>query len=326
MRKVILDVDTGSDDAVAILCAVLSGELDVVGICTECLLPIQVTTENTLKVLHLLGSKIPVYRGSHQAMVQNLNPLRKRKKVFNQPMIVDGKEVRMHMPFDLPLGEERPQEKDAASFYVDYLRSSQEKVTIVLTGPMTNLALALLMEPSIVDNIEELVIMGGGYQMSNVTLCAESNVFRDPEAAQRVLHCGVRITLLPLDATHSASLNLAHQRRIQALGNPFSDFTVSLMESRRAVYDKSQPLSDETGSLVPLHDVICVAYLLHPEVLTEIRDCHCQVSCSDGPADGQTIIDNRFYTAPSNIRLALKADREILADFLVETRGKGGKA
>jgi len=98
MRKVIMDVDTGSDDAVAILCAVLSGQLDVVGICTECLLPIQVTTDNTLKVLHLLGSKIPVYRGSHQAMVQNLNPLRKRKKVFNQPMVVDGKEVLFNAP------------------------------------------------------------------------------------------------------------------------------------------------------------------------------------------------------------------------------------
>lgn len=326
MRKVIMDVDTGSDDAVAILCAVLSGELDVVGICTECLLPIEVTTANTLKVLHLLGSDIPVYRGAHQAMVQNLNPLRERKKVFNQPMIVDGKEVRMHMPFDLPLGDERPQEKDAASFFVDYLRNTQEKVTIILTAPMTNLALALLMEPSIVNKIEELVIMGGGYEMSNVTLCAESNVFRDPEAAQRVLNCGAKVTLLPLDATHSASLNLAHQLRIKALGNPFSDFTVSLMESRRSVYDKSQPLSDETGSLVPLHDVLCVAYLLHPEILTLVRECYCQVNCNDGPADGQTIVDNRFYTAPPNVRMALKADREVLADFLVETLGKGGKA
>ena len=326
MIKIIMDVDTGSDDAVAILCAVLSGELEVVGICTECLLPIEVTTENTLKVLHLLGSHIPVYRGAHQAMVRNLNPLRRRKMVFNQPMVVDGKEVRMHMPFDLPLGEDRPQAKDAASFYVDFFRSAQEKVTIILTGPMTNLALALLMEPSIVDNIQELVIMGGGYQMSNLTSCAESNVFRDPEAAQRVLSCGAKITLLPLDATHSASLTLAHQRRIQALGNPFSDFTVSLMESRRAVYDKSQPLSDDTGSLVPLHDVLCVTYLLRPQVLTQVRECHCQVSCNDGPADGQTIVDNRFYTAPPNVRMALQADREVLADFLVETLGKGGKA
>lgn len=325
MKKIILDVDTGSDDAVAILCAALSEELEVVGICTECLLPIEVTTANTLKVLNLLGKRIPVYRGAHQAMVRNLSPLRRRRMVFNQPIITDGKEVRMHMPFDLPLGDQREEEKDAASFYADYLHHSGEKVTIVLTAPMTNLALALLMEPKIVDNIEELVIMGGGYQAANVSPYAESNIFRDPEAAQRVLNCGAKITLLPLDATHAAALSLSQQQRIKALGNPFATFTSELMASRRIVYDSSQPLKEAGESLVPLHDALCIAYLLRPQVLTRVRECRCEVSCGPGPADGTLLVDERATPAEPNVRMALDADREIFGEFLVETLGRGGR-
>lgn len=325
MRKVILDVDTGSDDAVAILCAVLSKKLEVVGVCTECLLPIEVTTVNTLKVLQLLGQRIPVYRGAHQAMVRNLSPLRKRQMVFNRPVTVEGREIRMHMPFDLPLGDQRQEEKDAASFYVDYLRQCVEKVTIVLTGPMTNLALALLMEPGIVEHIEELVIMGGGYHSANVSPYAESNFFRDPEAAQRVLSCGAQITLLPLDATHAAALTPAQQSRFESLGNPFYAFVAELMSARRAVYDRTQPLKKAGESLVPLHDALCIAYLLCPQVLTPMRSCFCAVSCGPGPADGALMVDERACPAAPNVRMALGADREIFGDFLVETLGRGNQ-
>ena len=324
-RAVILDMDIGSDDAIAIMMAILSGEFDILGICTEVILPIETTTENALKVLNLLQMRVPVYRGACCAMVKTLSPLRRRNMIYNRPIQVNGKKIRMHMPFNLPLGDFCEEKEDAASFYVRCLSEAEHQVTIVMSGPMTNLGIALTMAPEIVKKIKEIVIMGGGYLQSNVTSCAESNVFRDPEAAQKVLRSGAKITMLTLDATHAASFSEKDRNRIFALGNPAAAFTAKLIDERRLVYDATQPLKDGNESLVPIHDALCIAYLLCPKVLTQVRECRCEVDCSDGIADGQTIVDNRYFTKPYNVFMALNADRELFCDILCKTLAKWGE-
>lgn len=164
-------------------------------------------------------------------------------------MEVGGKTIRLHMPFDLPLGDKKEQEMDAASYYVRTLTETEEPLTLVLTGPMTNFALALTMEPDIVKNVEEIVIMGGGYKQSNISCIAESNIYRDPEAAQKVLRCGAKITMMPLDATHQGSFSQADRDRIYALGTPAAKYTAQMIDGRRLVYDATSRSRTETTAL-----------------------------------------------------------------------------
>ena len=206
-RKVILDVDTGSDDAVAIMLAACAPELEVLGICSVAgNLPIDNTTENTLRVVQMLGMDIPVYRGASGPLVAGLNPLRQGMAPTKKPDIVesDGEMVQMHNEYlDLPAATIKTQDLPAAMFIVDTVRKSKEKVTLLPVGPLTNIALALKLDPTIVNNIDEIIIMGGGHAVFNTTSAAEFNIWFDPEAAEIVLQSGANITLLPLDATHA---------------------------------------------------------------------------------------------------------------------------
>jgi len=322
-RKLIMDCDTGSDDAIAILTAILSNKFDILGICTAPLLPIEETTKNTLKILNLLKSEIPVYRGVSCPLVKTLSPIRRSRMVFNQPINIDGKQIRMHMPFDLREGNQKEEKKDAASFYVETLKNTKERITIMISGPCSNLAMALNMNPTIVNNIEEIVIMGGGYLISNISPAAESNFFRDPEAAQIVLNCEAKITLMPLDATHEASFSQIDIEKLRIKNNPIADFVYRTISERADVYHKTQPISSENGLLEPVHDALCIAYMVDPEIVTEFKTCRADVECSDSIADGKLNIDNRFYHANDNIKMALHTDRKKFVEFVIQMISKG---
>lgn len=324
-RRLIMDCDTGSDDAVAIILAALSDRFDIVGICTSPLLPIEDTTKNTLKVLKLIDKDIPVYKGVECSLVKTLSPIRKSKLVFNQPIDIDGRTVRMHMPFDLPENNRKEEDIDAASFYVDYLRNTREKVTVMISGTCSNLALALDMDSSISDKIEEIVIMGGGYMISNISPAAESNFYRDPEAAQIVLNCGAKVTLMPLDATHEASFSQADMMRLKDIDNPISDFVYSILESRALVYYKTQPIKSDSGLLVPLHDALCIAYMIDPEIIKEFRSCRVDVECSEGIADGKMNVDSRFYHEKENVDLVLHIDRSAFVNLIIDMISNKGR-
>lgn len=318
-RKLILDHDTGTDDAIAIITAFLGKKFDILGICTSPLLPIEKVTENTLGVLELIGANCEVYQGVSTPLVKLLSPIREKRMIFNKPMIVDGKKVMMHRPFDLPIGSRKKNELDAASFYVQSLKNTKEKITVVITGLCSNLALALTMDDSIKENIEEIVIMGGGYLVSNITKAAESNFFRDPEAAQIVLNSGCKITLMPLDATHQASFSLKDTNRLRGLNTSVSDFVCSIIDERYLVYKTTQPIESDDGYLVPLHDVLCIAYLVDPCIIEEFRECHCDVECSDGVCDGKMNVDNRAFADKANVNLALKVNREKFVQFIYDS-------
>jgi len=236
MRKIILDVDTGTDDAMAIILAALASDIDIRAItCVHGNLPLQNTVENTLRVVQMLGLDVPVYAGCPEPMVQRLIPGRAynvRRRAAHQTGATDaaGKKVGAHEDYlPLPKAEIAAAETHAVSFLVETLR--KEKLTVVAVGPQTNIAMALRMDPTIAENIEELVVMGGAVAVGNATQSAEANFFWDPEAASIMLKADTKITVLPLDAT---SLRFFLPRMLQILPPWLSSppsFSASLLQT-----------------------------------------------------------------------------------------------
>lgn len=315
-RKIILDVDTGSDDAVAIMLAALSKDIDLQAICTVAgNQDIDSVTSNTKKVVDLLGMDIPIYRGCTYALVREACPWR-IKWENRATAVVDGKEIHIHPDFDyLPESNRKIEDMQAPIFYVDYLMKQTEKITLVCVGPLTNLAVALLIEPKIVEHIEEIVIMGGGHNESNSSSSSEFNIFRDPEAAQRVLNCGVKIVLVPLDATHRAYVTKDDLKRLEELHNGPADFAIKMCEQRILIHNIRQPLA--VHDACALHDPLCIAYLIDSTVLNDLRNLHVDISLS-GLTDGQTVVDMRYFQDNRNCFYAFDGDRDKYVDIIVE--------
>jgi inosine-uridine nucleoside N-ribohydrolase len=314
-RKIILDVDTGSDDAVAIMTAVLSPAIQVEAVCTVAgNKDIDKTTENTLRVIQLLGVDIPVFRGSSTPLVKFLHGFRLPDIPAPLRDIRERDRVQIHPDYlDIPAATIREQDIPAAIFYVDYLRQTKEPVTIVAVGPLTNIALALMLDPGIIQNIQEIVIMGGGYKVTNVTSTAEFNFWFDPHAAQRVIHCGAKVLLVPLDATHEACITRTDCERFRSIATTASNFAAEMCEYRIMAHSAYQPLPVPDAAAV--HDALAVCCLIDPTVLKDVRHVHCDIGFSD-LSEGQTIIDPRFYTNEKNCWFAFGGDRFKFVDIL----------
>ena len=316
-RKIILDVDTGSDDAVAIMTAVLSPDIQVEAVCTVAgNRDIDKTTENTLRVIQFLGVDIPVYRGSQTPLVKFLHGFHLPNIPSLLPGIKDTDLLQMHPEYlDLPEARIKEQDVPAAVFYVDYLRQTKEPVTIVAVGPLTNIALALMLDPGIIQNIKEIVIMGGGDKVTNVTPAAEFNFWFDPEAAQRVTHCGAKVVLVPLDATHEACITKTDCERFRSIHTEVSIFAAELCEHRILVHNAYQPLLVPDAAAV--HDALAVCYLIDPAVLKDVRPVRCDIGFKD-LSEGQSIVDPRFYTDEKNCQFAFGGDRFKFVDILCD--------
>ena len=316
-RKIILDVDTGSDDACAIILAYLHPDIDLLAVCSVSgNQPIDCTTENTLRVKELLKADFPVYMGCESPIV--------RKLIYPRVLPAEnvdaydelGNKIHIHEPLfsDLPKATTKKEDKRAPEFYVDYLRNTKEPITIVAVGPLTNLAVALMIDPSITKNIEEIVIMGGGVNITNVSIASEFNIYEDPEAAQRVLQCGAKITMVPLDATHSAYISNKDSDELKRINTPASNFVSSLIDKRILVHDQCQPLEVEHSCA--LHDPLCIAYLIDKDVLKDVRYCNVQVALS-GISEGQTIVDQRHYQENRNVYFAFNGDSKKFAEIFI---------
>lgn len=323
-KKIILDVDTGSDDAVAIMAAILSPDIQLEAVCSVMgNKDLDKTTENTLRVVELMGADVPVYRGCRTPFAKWLSsdhivPDRRECKAK------DGDKVIMiHEDYlNIPAATIKEQEMRAVEFYVKYLREAREPITIVTVGPLTNVAAALLADETIVNKIEEIVIMGGGYNITNTTPAAEFNIWQDPEAAQRVIHCGAKVTMVPLDATHAACITLDDCKRFREIGTVSSIFAAELCEQRIFVHNAAQPLDVPDAAAV--HDALCIAYLIDPTVLKDVRHTHVDIGFRDY-SEGQTIIDCRYYTEDKNCYYAFDGDRFKFADILCDVFARDSK-
>ena len=326
--KIILDVDTGSDDAIAIIMAVLHPDLDVLGITTVCgnkLLPN--TTENTLRVIDLLevGHQIPVYMGCAEPMVAELLPERHAdSRQAPQKKVIDGEVIEYHSEYldMLPPSHTKAQDKRAVLYMIDTLMASEGDIILIMVGPLTNLAVAMRAEPRIKEKIKKIVIMGGGHMITNRTSASEFNIWKDPEAAQIVLTSGCDVLMVPLDSTHEGNVTLQESREIREMGTPVSKAVADLLDQRIKAYDMFQP--QKIAGSTPPHDAIVVASVIDPHVLKDVQERRVDVDFSGGICDGRTMVDCRVYPdKPKNIHIAFGCDRERFVRLLKDTIGLG---
>lgn len=315
--KIILDVDTGSDDAIAIIAAALSEELDILGITTvNGNQPLKNTTENTLRVVDLLDVDIPVYQGCGDPIVANLLPERELKVHQSAKVVVDGEVIQYHGEYlALPESKRKVEDKGAVSFIIDTLLESDGDITVVAVGPLTNIALAMRADKRIIKKIKKLVIMGGGFDISNRTSAAEFNLVCDPEAGQIVMTSGCDILLVPLDATHKGYVTKEESEIIRGFNNPIAEFVAKLLDERIRAYDIMQPI--DIKGVTPPHDALAVCAVIDESVLTDIEHVRVDVDFSGGVADGMTVLDRRNITdLPANVNVAFGCDREKFLDML----------
>jgi inosine-uridine nucleoside N-ribohydrolase len=209
--KVILDVDTGTDDAVALMVAALSPDIELVGATSvNGNTSLDFTTENTLRVFDFIGlPEVPVYRGVDRPLVRMDVKRGMAERIhgdlLNLPEVSNGATL---------------QPEHAVDWLIETYLASNGDIVLCPVGPLTNIAMAIQKEPRILDAIPEIVIMGGAHDHGNITASAEFNIWLDPEAARIVVNCGRPIRMVPLDATHRALVSTEDAARLRALGTP----------------------------------------------------------------------------------------------------------
>lgn len=309
--KVILDVDTGTDDAVALMVAALSPDLELVGATTvNGNTAVHNCTENTLRVLDWIGRpEIPV----HQGMTRPL--ARPQATQLNPAGRIHGD--LLDLP---PAATARVQPGHAVDWLIDTFLASAGDITLVPVGPLTNVATAIQKEPGILAAIPEIVLMGGAHDHGNSTASAEFNIWMDPEAARIVVNCGRPIRMIPLDATHRALVSIDGCRALRGLGTRAGEAAARFVEKRIEAYDATQPMHRPNAA--PVHDALAVCAVIDPTVVTTH---HIPVDVETGGelSVGRTVCDFRFRSRkPANVHVAMDADERRFVGMLLEILGR----
>jgi purine nucleosidase len=305
-QSIIIDCDPGQDDAVALFLAMASpAELEILGITAVAgNVPLKLTQRNVRLMCDIAGrGDIPVFAGCDRPMVRELLTA---EKVHGETGI-DGVDIVEPVT---PL-----QEKHAVDFIVDTLRNADdESVTLVPTGPLTNIGTAIDRAPEVLPKIRQLVIMGGAMREGgNYSPSAEFNILVDPHAADIVFNCGRPITSMGLDVTHQVLSTRARVERIRQLGNPVAEATAGMLgfferhDSRKYGVEGA-----------PLHDPCTIAWLLAPE-LFEGKFCNLSVETRSELTMGHTAIDFWHVTdRPHNVNWIYSVDADGFYDLLTE--------
>jgi inosine-uridine nucleoside N-ribohydrolase len=295
--KIVLDCDPGHDDAIALLLALGSPELELLGVTTVSgNQTIEKTTANALRLLEFLGrTEIPVARGADRPLV--------RERFFAD--YVHG-ESGLDGP-DLPAAAGAPVAEHAVEFLAQHVAGT----TLVATGPLTNVALLLALHPDA--RPDEIVLMGGAIGEGNVTPAAEFNVWADPEAARRVFESGIPTTMVGLDVTHQALITPAHNERLRGSGKA-GKLTAELVDFYFRFHSEVYP---ELGGS-PMHDPVALAHVIDPGFL-EIADAWIEVDCAWDAGRGRTNVDARRRNGREpNAKVATEIDRERFLELLIE--------
>lgn len=273
-KPIIIDCDPGVDDAIALMLALKSPELIVKAITVVAgNVPLALTQRNARQICELLGrSDVPIYAGCPRPLVRSLITA---EDIHGKT----GLEGATLPEPSLPL-----QACHAVSFLIDTLRSATEPITLATLGPLTNIAAAIVQAPDILQNIERIVMMGGGITCGNITPVAEFNIYVDPHAAHVVFEAEFPITLLSLDVTHQVLTTPARLDAIREIGNPVSEVAVAVLSH----YGKAD--EERLGQVgAPLHDPCVIAYLLRPDLFTTYPGT-VQVELNSSLTLGQTVV------------------------------------
>ena len=271
-RPIILDCDPGTDDALALFLALASPELDVLAVTVAGgNVGLDRTLANALALVALTGSSVPVFAGADRPI---LGAFKSETRVHGDDGL--GGVV-------LPPGGD-PAPGVAADMIRAILRAAPEPVTLVGIAPVTNLALALMTEPHLIDNVSEIVLMSGAWGEGNATPAAEFNALSDPEALAVLLASGARIVFATLELTAQALATPAHLAAWRASGT-------GRCLTAACDIQGSVPLSRRLGGTgAPLHDPCAVAWLLRPDLFTA-RPAAVSMDLGPGPGRGRTVID-----------------------------------
>ena len=290
---VIIDCDPGHDDAIALLLALASPEIELLGVTTvHGNQTLEKTTTNALRVLELAGrADIPVAAGADRPLVRDL---------------IVASHVHGESGMDgpaLPPATHRPIGQNAVDFTIEQLVSSPRPVTLVPTGPLTNVARVL--EATEGENVERIVFMGGSIAEGNMTPAAEFNVWADPEAAAAVLASGLDVTMIGLDVTHRALLTTAMANDLRTRGT-VGVFVADLVEFFKHYHQETYGWDG-----APIHDAVAVAHVIRPG-LVETRRRNVEVELESELCRGRTVVD-----------LWQRTDRAANADVGVDLDARG---
>ncbi|MCC6905061.1 MAG: nucleoside hydrolase [Anaerolineae bacterium] len=320
MTRIILDVDTGTDDAAAIMFAALHTGLELVALTTvNGNVPLDYTTDNTLRIVDFLGLSAPVYAGMPAPLVRP-NPTR-RPESFPTPSVWGD-------TLDLPPAHSSPRPAHAVDFLIEYYMGPAGPETILVgLGPLTNIAAALKKQPHLTRRIPALYVMGGGHAAGNVDSApgSEFNIWVDPHAAAVVFASGIeRIALFPLDATHRACVTPADCDALEQAGTPVGQAAARFLRKRIHAYNMVQPL--ERPDTAPVHDALTVAAIVEPG-LVQTEHLYVDVEVIPGLAFGRTMIDvlRRGNQRP-NTQVALGADEAAFISLLRRVLGAAQQA
>ena len=296
---VLLDCDPGHDDAIALLLALASPEVELRGVTTVAgNQTVEKTTANAIRVLELAGREdVEVAAGAGRPLV---------REPFVAAYVhgetgLDGS--------DLPA----PRGEPVAQHAVDFLAERIGGITLVATGPLTNVALLLARYPEV--RPERIVLMGGAIAEGNVTPAAEFNVWADPDAAKRVFASGLDLTMVGLDVTHRALVRTEHKERLRAAGR-VGRTVAELLD----FYDRfHREVYGFDGS--PIHDAVALAHAFRPDLL-ETRELNVEVDCESELCRGRTVVDLWRRTGrEANAKVAVGIDSSAFVELLVERVG-----
>lgn len=299
-RKIILDCDPGHDDAVAIILAGNNPKFDLLGITVESgNQTLEKTGRNTLNLCQYLDIDVPVCLGASNPIIKEVEVC----EAIHGESGLDG--------FEFPSLTKEFDKRHAVEFIIESILRSEEKVTMITTGPMTNLALAIRLEPGIMSNIEEVILMGGSYSNGNVTPAAEFNIYCDPEAAHIVFNSGLKVTMVGLDVTRKVLVLPSVVARMEKINNQAAEMFTKLMK----VFNENQKrVFGFEGA--PLHDPVTIAYLIDPKLL-EVKHVHCEIDISHGSSYGRTNCDIFDYLhLPKNAYVAKDINVNMFWDMI----------
>ncbi len=306
---VIIDCDPGQDDALMLFLALNAPELDIRGlISVGGNVPLAKTSRNLAMLVQIAGrADIPLFEGCAGPMIRKLVTA----EYVHGETGINGLEV-----FEPEL---KFQPQHGVDFLIEALRSADDgEITLVLTGPLTNIAMALTKSPDIAAKIKQIVLMGGAMREGgNTTPSAEFNIYVDPHAADVVLRCGRPIVMFGLDVTHQVMTTPERVAAIRELDNPVAGAAADMLDFF-GIHD-SEKYHSQGG---PLHDPCTIAWLLEPEMF-KLKSCHVEVETKSELTMGHTAVDYwRVTGKEENAQWAYKVDADRFFTLLTERLGK----
>ncbi|WP_338875806.1 nucleoside hydrolase [Spirosoma sp. SC4-14] len=308
-KRIILDSDTATDDALAVLMAVTSPKLKVEAITITCgNVGFEQQTKNALYTLEMAGKsgQIPVYQGSARPLV---------RQVHGNATYVHGSDGMSDAHFPDP--KQKPEKEHAVDAIIRLVNANPGELSLVAIGPLTNVALAILKDPSIVKKVKELYFMGGFYKFyGNINPGATYNAWVDPEAARVVFQSGIPITTVGFDVSVKSSVFTdADYEKVETLGTKYADFFLKINRIRRMYCKEHQKMN---GSNHP--DAITIAAVIDPTIVTEKITRFVDVETRGELTLGALAIDELgVWGKPPNTTICVEADEARFKKMVFDT-------